>query len=180
MLIDFFLHLKAAKLPVSTREFLTLLEALQEDVVAHSIDDFYYLARTCLVKDEALYDRFNLAFGAYFHGLENVFDIRAGIPEEWIRKAMEGTLTEEEKAMVNCPLCDAVIDVDEEELDEGDSLICEECGANLNVSGVSPLELSPESSAEDDDPEEDDFEDDDDPDEDQDEEEDDEDEEDWK
>src|SRR5215470_105920 len=100
MLIDFFLHLKAAKLPVSTREFLTLLEALQEDVVAHSIDDFYYLARTCLVKDEALYDRFNLAFGAYFHGLESIFDIRAGIPEEWIRKAMEGTLTEEEKALV--------------------------------------------------------------------------------
>jgi len=46
--------------------------------------------------------------------------------------------------MVNCPLCDAVIDVDEEELDEGDSLICEECGANLNVSGVSPLELLPD------------------------------------
>jgi len=46
--------------------------------------------------------------------------------------------------MVNCPLCDAVIDVDEDELDEGDSLICEECGANLNVSGVSPLELVPD------------------------------------
>ena len=46
--------------------------------------------------------------------------------------------------MVNCPLCDAVVDVDEEELDEGDSLICEECGANLNVSGVSPLELVPD------------------------------------
>ncbi|HSR08008.1 MAG TPA: hypothetical protein VLM42_12720 [Bryobacteraceae bacterium] len=46
--------------------------------------------------------------------------------------------------MVHCPLCDAVIDVDEEELDEGDSLICEECGANLNVSGVSPLELVPD------------------------------------
>jgi alpha-aminoadipate carrier protein LysW len=46
--------------------------------------------------------------------------------------------------MVNCPLCDAVIDVDEEELDEGDSLICEECGANLHVGGVSPLELVPD------------------------------------
>jgi len=52
--------------------------------------------------------------------------------------------------MVNCPLCDAVIDVDEEELDEGDSLICEECGANLNVSGVSPLELTPDGVDEDD------------------------------
>jgi len=53
--------------------------------------------------------------------------------------------------MVNCPLCDAVLDVDEEELDEGDSLTCEECGANLNVSGVSPLELSPDGDEEDDD-----------------------------
>ena len=100
MLIDFFLHLKAAKLPMSTREFLTLLEALEHNVAANSIDDFYFLARTCLIKDEALYDRFNLAFGAYFHGVEGVFDIRAEIPEEWIRKAIEGTLTEEEKALV--------------------------------------------------------------------------------
>ncbi len=100
MLIDFFLHLKAAKLPVSTREFLTLLEALEQNVIANSIDDFYFLARTCLIKDEALYDRFNLAFGAYFHGVEGVFDIAAVIPEEWIRKAIEDTLSEEEKARV--------------------------------------------------------------------------------
>jgi alpha-aminoadipate carrier protein LysW len=53
--------------------------------------------------------------------------------------------------MVNCPLCDAVIDVDEEELDEGDALICEECGANLSVSGVSPLELASEKEEADDD-----------------------------
>jgi alpha-aminoadipate carrier protein LysW len=67
--------------------------------------------------------------------------------------------------MVNCPLCDAVIDVDEEELDEGDSLICEECGANLAVSGVSPLELASEKEEDEDeddlDDEDDDFEDDD-------------------
>jgi uncharacterized protein with von Willebrand factor type A (vWA) domain len=100
MLIEFFLHLKAAKLPVSTREFLTLLEGLEQNVIANSIDDFYFLARTCLIKDEALYDRFNLAFGAYFHGVEGVFDIAAMIPEEWIRKAIEDTLTEEEKARV--------------------------------------------------------------------------------
>lgn len=66
--------------------------------------------------------------------------------------------------MVNCPKCDAVIDVDEEELDEGDSLICEECGANLNVSGTSPLELTPdeddgddEEDLDDEDEDEDDF-----------------------
>jgi uncharacterized protein with von Willebrand factor type A (vWA) domain len=100
MLIDFFLHLKAAKLPVSTREFLTLLDALEHHVIANSIEEFYFLARTCLVKDEALYDRFNLAFGAYFHGLQGVFDIRALVPEEWIRKVIEDTLTDEEKARV--------------------------------------------------------------------------------
>jgi len=59
--------------------------------------------------------------------------------------------------MVNCPMCDAVIDVDEEELDEGDALTCEECGANLSVSGTSPLELSPD--GDDDDEEDEDFED---------------------
>ena len=100
MLVDFFLHLKAAKLPVSTREFLTLLDALKHDVVSGSIDDFYFLARTCLIKDEALYDRFNLAFGAYFKGVDSVFDIRAQIPEEWIRKLIEGNLSEEDKALV--------------------------------------------------------------------------------
>jgi len=57
--------------------------------------------------------------------------------------------------MIHCPLCNAEIDVDEEELDEGDSLICEECGANLDVSGVSPLELTPDADADDDDDDED-------------------------
>ena len=57
--------------------------------------------------------------------------------------------------MIHCPLCNAEIDVDEEELDEGDSLICEECGANLNVNGVSPLELTPDSDDDDDDDEDD-------------------------
>jgi alpha-aminoadipate carrier protein LysW len=83
----------------------------------------------------------------------------------------------EEGAMVNCPLCDAVIDVDEDELDEGDSLICEECGANLNVSGVSPLELVSDAADDDEveDPDEDDLDDDDDEDEDDEDED-----EDWK
>jgi alpha-aminoadipate carrier protein LysW len=78
--------------------------------------------------------------------------------------------------VVNCPLCDAVIDVEEDELDEGDSLICEECGANLNVSGVSPLEIAPEADDDDDDEIDDDLDEDDD----EDDEEDDEEEEDWK
>ena len=69
MLIDFFLHLKARKLPVSTREFLTVLEGMKAHVCGPSIDDFYHFARTCLVKDEALYDRFDQAFGEYFKGV---------------------------------------------------------------------------------------------------------------
>ena len=80
--------------------------------------------------------------------------------------------------MVNCPKCDAVIDVDEEDLDEGDPLTCEECGANLNVTGVSPLELSPDDEDDDDDDDLDDDDLDDDDDDDDDEEEDEED--DWK
>ncbi len=84
--------------------------------------------------------------------------------------------------MINCPKCDAAIDVDEEDLDEGDALTCEECGANLNVSGVSPLELAPEKDDDDDfdDEDDDDLDDDDDDDEDDAEEEEDEDEDEWK
>jgi lysine biosynthesis protein LysW len=62
--------------------------------------------------------------------------------------------------MVNCPLCDAAMDVDEEELDEGDALVCEECGANVSVSSVSPLELTPDSAADGEDDDEDDSDDD--------------------
>ena len=62
--------------------------------------------------------------------------------------------------MVNCPLCDAVIDVDEEELDEGDPLLCEECGASLSVTGLNPLEISPEASLDEDDEDDDDDDDD--------------------
>src|SRR5512137_880926 len=100
MLIDFFLHLKAAKLPVSTREFLTLLEALEERVVSLSLDDFYTLARISLIKDEAHFDRFDLAFAAYFKGVEGVFDLRAKIPEEWLRKEFERHLTPEDRAKI--------------------------------------------------------------------------------
>jgi len=100
MLIDFFLHLKSARLPVSTREFLTLLEALEARVVSLSLDDFYTLARTCLVKDEAHFDRFDLAFAAYFKGVEAIFDVRAAIPEAWLRKEFERHLSPEDRAKI--------------------------------------------------------------------------------
>jgi len=100
MLVDFFLHLKSFKLPVSTREFLTLVEALDRRVVSLSIDDFHALARMCLVKDEQHFDRFDLAFGAYFKGVEAIFDVRAEIPEEWLRKEFLRNLTEEDRRLV--------------------------------------------------------------------------------
>ena len=98
MLIDFFHHLKAGKLPVSTKEFLTLLEALQKHVAGHSIDEFYYLSRACLVKDESNYDKFDKAFGEYFRGVERIPGLEAEIPEDWLRLMAKKHLTPEEKA----------------------------------------------------------------------------------
>ncbi|MFN4104086.1 MAG: vWA domain-containing protein [Tepidimonas sp.] len=104
MLTDFFYTLRAARLPVSVKEYLTLLEALQAGVVgplnpeACSIDDFYYLARTTLVKDEKHYDKFDRAFAAYFHGVEQIADFTKDIPADWLRQTLERLLSEEQKA----------------------------------------------------------------------------------
>lgn len=100
MLIDFFFTLKAAKLPVSIREFLTLLEALQKQVIAPSLDEFYYLSRAALVKDEAHYDKFDKAFGLHFHGIDNLFDKLPEVPLDWLQKRMERELTPEQKALL--------------------------------------------------------------------------------
>jgi uncharacterized protein with von Willebrand factor type A (vWA) domain len=95
MLIDFFYTLRSAKLPVSVKEYLMLLEALQAGVVgpnsddAWSLDDFYYLSRTALVKDEKHYDKFDRAFAAYFKGVEMLADFTKDIPLEWLRKNLE-------------------------------------------------------------------------------------------
>ena len=98
MLIDFFLHLKASKLPVSTKEFLVLLEALQEHVVEHSLDDFYVLSRATLIKDETHFDKFDRAFGEYFKGVEALPGMDVLIPEDWLRQAMKKHLTDAERA----------------------------------------------------------------------------------
>jgi uncharacterized protein with von Willebrand factor type A (vWA) domain len=100
MLTGFFLHLKAHKLPVSTRELLTLLEALEKRVVSLSIDDFYALSRVCFVKDEQHFDRFDLAFGSYFKGVNAIFDIRAEIPEAWLKREFQRTLSDEDRKLV--------------------------------------------------------------------------------
>ncbi len=104
MLIDFFYTLRAAKLPVSVKEYLTLMEALKADVVgptnpdACSMDDFYYLSRAALVKDEKHYDKFDRAFAAYFKGVEMIADFTKPIPADWLRKEMERILSDEQKA----------------------------------------------------------------------------------
>jgi len=105
MLIDFFYTLRAAKLPVSVKEYLTLLEALQAQVVgpasdACSMDDFYFLSRLILVKDEKHYDKFDRAFGAYFKGVELITDFTKDVPLDWLEKILQKELSPEQKAAI--------------------------------------------------------------------------------
>ena len=101
MLFDFYFAVRKAGVPASPKEFMTLIEALDRGVVYGSVDDFYVLARLCLVKDEAYFDRFDLAFGAYFKGAQSIPDaIVTEIPAEWLAKLAERWLTEEEKKQV--------------------------------------------------------------------------------
>ncbi|MFM7119333.1 MAG: vWA domain-containing protein, partial [Gammaproteobacteria bacterium] len=97
MLINFFLTLRKYKVPVTLRELMDLLEALKGKLVYANIDDFYLISRTCLVKDEKNYDKFDRAFGAYFKGLEDLHGLlQSLIPDEWLRREFEKSLTPEE------------------------------------------------------------------------------------
>ena len=100
MLIDFFYTLKNAKIPVSIKEFLLLLEALQKQVITPSIDNFYFLARTTLVKDEAHYDKFDRAFGLYFKGIQTLFDKNPEIPLDWLEQRIKRDLSPEQLAQL--------------------------------------------------------------------------------
>ena len=100
MFFSFFAELRDAKVPVSLREYLTLMEAMQKRVAAFDIEDFYFLARTALVKDERHLDRFDRVFGHCFKGIETPADPRTAIPDEWLRKLAERFLTEEEKRTI--------------------------------------------------------------------------------
>lgn len=99
MFLKFFTELRGAKVPVSLREYLMLLEGLDQDLAEKKVEDFYYLSRACLVKDERNLDKFDQVFGRVFKGHEKVGEaIEAEeIPEEWIRKMAERYLTEDEK-----------------------------------------------------------------------------------
>jgi hypothetical protein len=101
MFVSFFLELKQARVPVSLREYLTLIEGMGAGLAQYSVDDFYYLARTCLVKDEQNLDRFDRVFAKVFKGLEPPADGETfDIPAEWLRKVAERVLSDEEKALV--------------------------------------------------------------------------------
>ena len=100
MLIDFFYTVKQAGVPASIKEFLTLLEAMDKQVIVPSLDEFYYLSRLTLVKDEANFDKFDRAFGAYFKGVETIFEKRPDIPLEWLVKQLQRDLTPEQKAAI--------------------------------------------------------------------------------
>ncbi len=98
MLTEFFYHLRARQLPVSVQEYLGLLAALRSPVMPPSLDDFYHLARLCLVKDERLFDRFDQAFGEFFHGLQARLPDAAQIPEDWLIATIRKTLSAQDKA----------------------------------------------------------------------------------
>ena len=112
MLLDFFYTLRQAKLPVSVTEYLTLMGALQRGVIGpllrpdsdeahgYGVEDFYFLSRTTLIKDEKHYDKFDRAFAAYFKGVEQIADFTQDIPLEWLRKNLELQLSPEELAKI--------------------------------------------------------------------------------
>jgi len=101
MFVTFFNALKSAGLPVTLREYLTLMDALKADLAGRRVEDFYYLARAALVKDEKNLDRFDQVFGHVFKGLDLMSEtIQADIPQEWLEKLAEKYLSEEEKAEI--------------------------------------------------------------------------------
>ena len=97
MFVTFFRELKSAGVPVTLREYLTLMEAMDGDLASRRVEAFYYLSRAALVKDERNLDKFDRVFGHVFKGLELMSDATADIPAEWLRKLTEKYLTEEEK-----------------------------------------------------------------------------------
>src|SRR5580692_5755703 len=101
MFATFFHELKAAGLPVTLREYLTLIEAMEKDLADRRVESFYYLSRAALVKDERNLDKFDRVFGHVFKGLDLVEDaLTAEIPIEWLKKLTEKYLTDEEKKQI--------------------------------------------------------------------------------
>src|SRR6187551_2343796 len=102
MFLQFFTSLRDAQVPVTLREYLTLMEALDADLADQTVENFYYLSRAALVKDERNLDKFDRVFGSVFKGLESLLDAmeKADIPAEWLKKLAEKYLSEEEKKQI--------------------------------------------------------------------------------
>ena len=120
MLLNFFTSLREAQIPVSLREYLTLCEALSADLAEKSVEEFYFLARVCLVKDERNLDKFDRVFGAVFKGLEAGADLtqNARIPTEWLKKLTEKFLTDEEKKEIEALGWDKLMETLKKRLEE--------------------------------------------------------------
>jgi uncharacterized protein with von Willebrand factor type A (vWA) domain len=100
MLIDFFLHLRKAKLPVSIKEYLMLIEGIKQHVINNTIDEFYYLSRAALVKDERNFDKFDKAFGSYFKDVQELPGVDLDLPLDWLKRQLQREFTAEEKAAI--------------------------------------------------------------------------------
>ena len=120
MFVDFFLTLKQAGVPATLREYLTLMEAMEKNVAEYRVDDFYYLSRACLVKDERNLDKFDRVFGQCFKGLEYLSEApeKTQIPEEWLRKLAEKILSAEEMAKLQAMGWDELMETLKKRLEE--------------------------------------------------------------
>ena len=98
MFLNFFSELRSAKVPVTLKEYLSLMEAMDKGVIDMDVEDFYYLSRTALVKDERNIDKFDKVFGTVFKGLDSLGDAidARELPEEWLRSAAEKSMSPEE------------------------------------------------------------------------------------
>lgn len=120
MFVDFFLTLKQAGVPATLREYLTLMEAMDKNVAEYRVDDFYYLSRACLVKDERNLDKFDRVFGQCFKGLEYLSEAheKTQIPEEWLKKLAEKVLSPEEMAKLQAMGWNELMDTLKKRLEE--------------------------------------------------------------
>src|SRR6201986_2190855 len=118
--LQFFTPLPTAQVPVTLRKYLTLMEALDADLAEQSVENFYYLSRSALVKDERNLDKFDRVFGSVFKGLESLLDamLKADIPEEWLKKLAEKYLTDEEKKQIEAMGWDKLMETLRKRLEE--------------------------------------------------------------
>ncbi|MGE4124399.1 MAG: VWA domain-containing protein [Pusillimonas sp.] len=118
MLLDFFYHLRNHRLPVSVNEYLTLLRALQSNVMPPTLDDFYHLSRMTLIKDETLFDRFDQAFGQFYQTLEASLPLDKEIPLDWLIKEFQKHLSADEKAAIEKHGWDKLMELFKKRLEE--------------------------------------------------------------